>query len=99
MEGVLYELDHNSEEILRMSVECRKSGSWKRRARASQAKAGKENVKDQIQGFKGVGSKRGFELRDEVEAVEEGDQFGKKIKIGGTNVLMSTNVVEVTKLE
>lgn len=76
-----------------------KSGSWKRRARASQAKAGKENAKNQIQSSKEVGSKRGFELRDEVEVVGEGDQFGKKIKIGGKTDLMSTNVVEVASHE
>lgn len=99
MEGILCELDHNRGEIVGMSVECRKSGSWKRRARASQAKVGKENVKDQTQSFKGEGGKRGFELRDEVEAMVEGGQFGKKINTGGTNILMSTNMVEVASHE
>lgn len=52
-----------------MCVENRKHRSWKRRARANQANSGKENEKGKEHNKAGLGSKRGFSLRDEDDEV------------------------------
>lgn len=75
---MLCELDQNCEGIVGMSIENRKTGLWKQKARAIQSKADKENRKAQDSHIKRVGSKRGFKLRDEDVVSEEGDQNGKK---------------------
>lgn len=75
---MLCELDQNFEGIVGMSIENKKSGSLKRRPRAIQPKVDKENGNAHDSHIKGVGSKRGFKLRDEDVVSEEGDQNGKK---------------------
>lgn len=55
---MLCELDQNSEGIVGMCIENRKSESWKRRARVNQIRAIKENEKEKKDKTKGLGSKR-----------------------------------------
>lgn len=44
---------------------------------------------------KEVGEKRGFELRDEDEVPGDGEYYGKKLKSGGENLLLSENMANV----
>lgn len=41
-----------------------------------------------------MGSKRGFELRDEDDTLEEDVLFGKKMKIGGESMQMIETYVD-----
>lgn len=88
---MLCELDQNSEGIVGMCIENRKSGSWKRRARGNQISASKENKKEKEDKTKDLGSKRGFELRDEDDTLEEDVLIGKKMKIGEKSIQMIEN--------
>lgn len=77
-----------------MCIENRKSGSWKRRARVNQIRACKAIEKEKEDKTKGLGSKRGFELRDEDDTLEEEVLIGKKTKIGGEYMQMIETQVE-----
>lgn len=83
---MLCELDQNSEGSVGMCIENRKSESWKRRTRVNQIRAIKENEKEKEDKTKGLGSKRGFELRDEDNTLEEEVLIGKKMKIDGESM-------------
>lgn len=63
-----------------MYIESRKHGSWKRRAWANKVNSGKENEQGKAYNKVGLGNKRVFSLRDEVDEVDEALQNGKKQK-------------------
>lgn len=92
--GVLLEIDQNKKGAVGMCLENRKHGSWKRRARAPKVTLDKENElgKDDCTG--GLGSKRAFVLRDEIETIEDEAQFDKKAKIREENQQQMFSLVE-----
>lgn len=61
-----------------MTMETRKSGSWKRRARMQQMNDGKENGLTNAISKTGIGGKRGFILRGEKDMQKKNDKYGKK---------------------
>lgn len=92
--GVLLEIDQNKDGAVGMCLENRKHGSWKRRARAPKATSEKENAQGKDDCMGGLGSKRAFVLRDEVETVEDEAQLGKKPKTGEENQQQIDSLVE-----
>lgn len=66
------------------------------KAKAAQFKADKENEKEKDHNKIRADSKRGFELRDEDDALEEDTQNGKKkLKVRGESLQLTETVVEV----
>lgn len=79
--GVIKELDQNRDGPVGMCVENKKHRSWKRRAKATQAKSDKENEIGKEYNKEGLGNKRSFKLKGEDDVVASEAQNGKKIKI------------------